>query len=141
MPPRIPQPACADSIACGRNPQDGRVLRWTWTAAANRPAMTLLYQQLAAGRRRQPVTADAVIAIRSFFARRTAVLSFGRYDWLMDPGTRCFLPDESPRPRPARRWFLLVSSILFLIQTWSEVWPPTIAWLSRPISSDWIFPS
>lgn len=104
---------------------------WTaWTAAANRPGHSYSYtnnwpSEPLAGNQ---VTADAitwsVISILFLLGGTGVVLFFfGRYDWLGWTEERRplrFLPVEDFAPTPAQRavvWFLLVSSVLFLIQT------------------------
>src|SRR5262249_17958682 len=105
-------------------------IAWTaWTATANRPGYRYSYtnnwppEPLAGNR----VTADAivwsVISIIGLLGGTGLVLFFfGRYDWLgwsEEPRTIRFLPIEDFTPTPAQRvvvWFLLVSSLLFLLQ-------------------------
>src|SRR5579885_459655 len=104
---------------------------WTaWTATANRPGPPYSFtnnwppEPLAGNQ----VTADAVtwsaISIVFLLGGTGLVLfCFGRYDWLGWTEERRplrFLPVESFAPTPAQRavlWFLLVSALLFLIQT------------------------
>ncbi len=104
---------------------------WTaWTAAANRPGHSYSYtnnwppEPLAGNH----VTADAVIwsAISIVFVlggTGLVLFLFGRYDWLGWTEERRelrFLPVEDYAPTPAQRtivWFLLVASLLFLMQT------------------------
>ena len=104
---------------------------WTaWTATANRPGLNYSYtnnwppDELAGNR----VTANAVtwslISICFLLGGTGAVLFFfGRYDWLGWNDTRHalrFLPVEKFAATPAQRavvWFLLVASILFVLQT------------------------
>jgi nitric oxide reductase subunit B len=104
---------------------------WTaWTAAANRPGHSYSYtnnwppEPLAGNH----VTADAVtwsvISIVFLLGGTGLVLFFfGRYDWLgwaeERPALR-FLPVQDYAPTPAQRaivWFLLIASLLFLMQT------------------------
>jgi nitric oxide reductase subunit B len=101
-----------------------------WTATANRPDHDYSYtnnwppDELAGNR----LTADAVIwsviSIVFLLGGTGAVLFFfGRYDWLGWNEARAplrFLPLESFAPTPAQRavvWFLLVASLLFVVQT------------------------
>ncbi len=122
----------ARSIA---NPQDidkmTDFFAWTaWTAAANRPGYSYSYtnnwppEPLAGNQ----VTADAVTwsAISIVFLLGGAGLVlffFGRYDWLgwtAEHRPLRFVAVDEFAPTPAQRavvWFLLVSSLLFLIQT------------------------
>jgi nitric oxide reductase subunit B len=104
---------------------------WTaWTASADRPGHSYSYtnnwppEPLAGNH----VTADAVtwsvISIIFLLGGTGVVLFFfGRYDWLGWTEERHllrFLPVDDFAPTPAQRavvWFLLVSSLLFLIQT------------------------
>ncbi|HXR34766.1 MAG TPA: cbb3-type cytochrome c oxidase subunit I [Candidatus Binataceae bacterium] len=117
------------------NPDEIRKLAgffaWTaWTAAANRPGHDYSYtnnwpSEPLAGNQ---VTADAVTwsAISIIFllgGTGLVLFFFGRYDWLGWTEERRplrFLPVEDFAPTAAQRavvWFLLVSSVLFLIQT------------------------
>ncbi len=104
---------------------------WTaWTATANRPGHSYSFtnnlppEPLAGNQ----VTADAVtwsvISILFLLGGTGLVLFFfGRYDWLGWTEERRplrFLPVEDFAPTPAQRtvvWFLLICSLLFLIQT------------------------
>lgn len=104
---------------------------WTaWTATANRPGSTSSYtnnwpSESLAGNQ---VTAEAVtwsaISIIGLLGGTGLVLFFfGRYDWLGwsdERRTVRFRPLSEVALAPAQRaivWFLLVSSVLFLIQT------------------------
>jgi nitric oxide reductase subunit B len=104
---------------------------WTaWTAAADRPGQPYSYtnnwppEPLVGNQ----VTANAItwsaISIITLLGGTGLVLFFfGRYDWLGWTEERRplqFLPVEDFAPTAAQRaivWFLLVSSLLFLIQT------------------------
>jgi nitric oxide reductase subunit B len=104
---------------------------WTaWTSTASRPGSTGSYtnnwppEPLAGNH----VTADAVawsvISIAALLGGMGVVLFFfGRYDWLGwtgKPRPLRFLPVEQTALTPSQRtvvWFLVVSSLLFFIQT------------------------